>query len=428
MDIGMPSGSIIDSRLLIRLDLSDASCINTAFADDLHNLAHLGSQVLLYDRVVVPTYDFGIIPALLTWFGFDLLTRILRADALSFVRRRGLLGYVGNGNGISTFGIEAGKKHLRWWQDAMFAASSRSLELQLASSSSASSLTGKQRNRLTDLILSKSNDLTYDNDFFLKQVVHESYIDVMDSPPLSRYVVANSQRRPDGSIDLRWLPQIHSDQLRVLRGDGTIRDSVDVVLRVAEINMELVIAAQNNGADLYTSSEADRLLEHKLLRAGIKPPLIKGFVRLLDLNSLPDIRPAIVGREISVDALWRIRQSRKGKRFRQWLRHADSYDARQLERAYVEALGKPTLADALPVRLIRLCLTTAASILLTGIGGLVSGLVADATDSFFVEQWLKGYSPKVFFDALQKLVPAQGTESVVGRTTNGGVDIDKTAL
>jgi len=392
--------------LLVRLDLSNAASINQAFADNLKNLAHLGSQLLLYDRVLVPTYDFGVLPILVSWLGVDLLAEILEADALAFIRRHGLLGYVGNGNGISTFGIQSGDKPLEWWADAMFGASPRSVELQLTHAGS--SLTGRQRSRLTDAVLSKSKDLEYDHDYFMRHVVHESYMDVMNSPLLSKYVLGNSPRRPDGSIDLRWLPQVGPDELQVLSGDGSIRTPVDVVLRASEINMELVLASKNNGADLLTSTGADYLLKQKLLRAGVKPPIVDGFIRLLDLNNLPDIRPAITSRELSMAELWQIRQSHQGTQFREWLRQADSHEARDLERAYVEALIRPTLASSLPVRLLRLGITTAAG-LVTGIGGLIGGIAADAVDSFFVEKWLGGFSPKLFFDELQQLIPGQSS-------------------
>jgi len=401
----MPSDSIVDSRLTVRLDLSNAPYINVAFAQDLANLAHLSSQLLLFDRVLIPTYDYGILPALISWLGIDLLTQMLEADAVAFIRRYGLLGYAGNGNGISTFIIQAAKKPLEWWADAMFAASPRSLELQL--SNGTSSITDRQRSRLAEIVLSKSSDLQNDNDFFIKHVVRESYVDVLNSPVLSQSVLAKTQRRPNGSVDLQRLPQVQADQLRVLRGDGSIRDSVDVVLRVSEINMELIMAYHNRGADLHTTTGADFLLEQKLLRAGVRPQLLDGFIRLLDLNNLTDIRPAVINRELGASKLWQIRQSRKGIQFREWLRRADAHDARELERAYVEALGHSTLTDSLPLRVVRLGLTTAAGMVLPGIGGLIGGLAAGAADSFFVDKWLQGFSPKMFFDELQELVPGK---------------------
>ena len=397
----MPSKDIVDSRLFVRLDLSDANRVNAQFRDNRGNLAHLASQLLLYDRILIPTYDYGIIPALLSWIGFDLLQRLLDSHSIGFIRRRGLLGYAGNGNAISIFQIEEGERPLLWWQESMFAENEVAAQLQAGQLQ----LRPKEQRSLVEKVLKHTIDLDYSNDLFIEHIANESYRDVMASPALSSYVWRVSDKREDGDVDLRWLPQVRANQMRVIRADPAIRDPVDLVLRSAEVNMELLMASQAGGADLFTTDGADRLLYGKLQRAGASEAMLDAFISLLELNSVPDIRPAVTAGELGFDKVWELRNTSEGSQFREWLRSAAPTDSRGLERAYVAAISKETVADKWPTKVIRIVITTAVG-LIPGVGGLLGGIGAEVVDSLFVERWINGFSPKLFIDDLQKLAPA----------------------
>ena len=115
----------------------------------------------------------------------------------------------------------------------------------------------------------------------------------MKSPSLIEMVKKHGKKRPDGSINLERLEEVPSNQTRVLRNDGQLTDIADLVLRVAEINMEIVMAAQTQNADLFTSQGADKFLRQKLIRSKVPQKLLNGFFKLLDLTKTPDIRPAV---------------------------------------------------------------------------------------------------------------------------------------
>jgi len=402
----MPSKDIVDSRLFVRVDLSDANHRNERFSDDRANLAHLASQLLLYDRVLIPTHDFGIIPILLSWIGFDLLEELLSCNAIGFVRRRGLLGYAGNGNAVSVFRIERRERPLLWWQQAIFEENQTAADLQTARVK----LHQTEQQSLVDRVLEQTINLAYTNDFFIEHIANESYRDVMASAALSSYVWRSSEKRDDRGVDLRWLPQIRGDQMRVLRADGSIKDPVDLVLRTAEVNMELLMASQAGGADLFTTEGADRLLREKLHRAGATESMLRAFMGLLELNSLPDIRPALSAGEIAFDRVWELRNSSEAIQLRAWLRAASPADSRELERAYVAAISKEPTAARWPMKAIRIMITAAFG-LIPGVGGLLAGIGADVVDSFFVDRWINGFSPKLFVDELQKLAPEGTSEA-----------------
>ena len=394
----MPSNAIVDSRLFIKLDLSNATGLNSRYRENRANLAHLASQLLLYDRILIPTYDYGIVPTLYSWLGFDLFQELLESDALGFIRRRGLLAYVGNGNGVNVFEIEEGDKPLLWWQESIFAENQTALELQLAQYE----IHPSEQQSILDMALERTIDLSYSNEFFIDQIANESYRDVMESPDLAKYVWQSSDKREDGGVDLRWLPQVDGDQMRVLPANGSIDDPVDLVLRAAEVNMELLMANQAGDADLFTTEGADKLLLEKLRRAGAEESMLAAFMSLLELNAIPDLRSAVSSGDLEIERVWELRNSSESVQFRQWLREASPSDSRELEQAYIAAISEVPRADRWSTKVIRIVITTVAG-LIPGVGGLVGGIGAEVVDSFVIDRLINGFSPKLFLDELQKL-------------------------
>ena len=392
----MASEAIVDNKLFVRLDLDHSLRANSFFQTNVANRAHLSSQLLLYETIIIPTNDFGIVPSLINWFGLHNFEEALEAAAIKFVRRKGILGYAGNGNGISAFTIfPGGDRAFEWWQEAIFGENiAASIELQLKQM--CPFISGKQRQKLVEKVNSLSTPLNYDNDFFMKNIVHESYTDIMSNEKLSKYVLA-SARKKSNRVDLNRLHGVAPNQMRVLAQEGLIRDPVDLVLRTAEINMEIVMATATGNVDIFTSEGSEEILVGKLSRYKIDKSLVESFTSLLELNNIPDIRQAVISDDVDLSTIWSLRQKKISSQFREWLREANPLNSRDLEKAYVHILGKSTLADSLPLRTIRFAITTVA-----GLNPLI-GLAAGAIDNFFVDKWLSGYSPKLLLDELSKL-------------------------
>ena len=392
----MASESIIDNRLFVRLDLDHSLRANSFFQTNPANRAHLISQLLLYETVIIPTIDFGVVPTLINWFGLNTFEEVLEAAAIKFVRRNGILGYAGNGNGISTFTIFPGEgSPFEWWQEAMFGENlATSAELQLKQM--CPFISRKRRQKLIEKVNSLSTVLTDDNDFFMKNIVHESYTDIMSNERLTKFMLASAGKKGN-RVDLTRLDGVAPNQMRVLAQEGIIKDPVDLVLRIAEINMEVVMATATGNADIFTSEGSEEILAGKLSRYKIDKSLFQSFLSLLELNNIPDIRYAVMSDDIDLPTIWTLRQKKISSQFRKWLREADPQNARDLEKAYVQVLGKSTLADSLPIRTLRFAITTVA-----GLNPII-GFVAGVIDNFFVDKWLSGYSPKLLLDEVPKL-------------------------
>lgn len=390
----MRSEKIIDSRLSINLNLDHTLRANSFFLTNPANRAHLANQLLLYDKVVIPTKDFGIVPILIYWFGPKDFERVLKSGAIYFLDRPSLLGYAGNGVGISGFIIQPSEsRSFEWWQEALFGDMAKAIDIQLQYM--CPFINRKQRSKLLMTIVEHSRPLQYDNDSFMKHIVHESYTDITLNPELSA-LVASLSRNPE-RIDLTRIPGVEPNQLKVLATDH-ITTPVDLILRVADINMTLVMGAQSDKSDVFVPQGSESILKGKLTRAKVTPTALDNFVSLLDLEDIPDPGVAVYAGELSLAEIWRIRQSCKSRKFRKWLRVADTGNARDLEKMYVSSLGKKSFYEKLPTKIIRFAITKAADVLLP-----LSGTILDVADSFFVERWLRGYSPRLFLDQLRKI-------------------------
>ena len=393
----MESDSIIDSRLFVRLDLDISLKASSLFQTNPNNTAHLASQLLLYDKIIIPTKDFGIVPILINWLGLRTFMEALESDTFSFLHRKSLIGYMGNGVGISEFIVSGSKaKKMSWWQDAMFGGVDVAVEQQLRNM--CPFIPRQERGRIVEEVISKSRSVEFDRDFFMKNIVHESYTDIMKNISLSQLVfVMQDSKQESTKLNLRRLEGVGPNQMRVLGLEG-IKDPVDLVLRIAEINMEIYMSTLSDGADLFTSDGAEVLLRDKLARAGVGSNYLDGFLSLLELNNIPDIRKAITNDTIALLDIWKLRQKRISRNFRKWLRKATNKDARDIEKLYVESLGSKALIDELPLRAIRFAITNIAS----GESPAM-GLALGVVDSFFVNKWLSGYSPKLFLDELSRI-------------------------
>ncbi|NKE71313.1 hypothetical protein [Candidatus Manganitrophus noduliformans] len=387
---------VFDTSMLIRHDIGEMPNINAAFIRDPRWKAHVASQITLYDQIIIPTHDYGVVAALVNWLGKEVFLDALETGAFRFVRTQDLLGYAGNGVGISGYTIDQGNSSTtqQWWQIALFKEPDRAIVAQLKNL--CPKLLDPDITQLIDKILPNCSLSRYNNETFMKHIVHETYGAILHSQDLCN-LVRNIVGANEGHIDLQRLPGIAANQLRTgIREDN--RDAIDLVLRIAEFHRDLLIAADYPTADLYVPEGAERILAQKITRLNVSSTFTEGLFKLLDLNELPNVEEAVTSGKVDLVDIWCLRQKKEAYEFRRWLKNASPKDARDLERLYVSVLGSQSWISSTPGRVLRFVITTASGIL----GPLGSSIVG-AIDSFFLERWLGGYSPKLFLDRYQNL-------------------------
>jgi hypothetical protein len=392
--------SVLEAKLWPRIDTPGS---NQNFWTDPRHRGCFAGQSLLYDSLVIPTSDFGIVPIALQWIGLSSFRQALDEGDLQFVRYRSWLGYAGNGDGVIAFHIVPGgaARSFAWWQEAIWGESQDSIELQLRHAVQA--LLDHERRALVRAILSASKDFEVERSVFERDVAEETYKDIAGDRNLVTQIrqQCNAQR----AVDLRRLPGVEPNQVRYYSHDEP-RDAIGSVLRAAELNIELLLSASQANCDLSTFEEAGATLQRKIER---KLPInaLAGFQRILELHGLPDIPAAIEASQIEIGDIWAVRGTKAARKFRNWLAAADLYDGRDLVRQYVESLGGESRVSSLPGRTLRWILTSGVGFLASmhpgGLAGLLAGTAVSGLDGLFVDKWFAGYSPRLFINELKQL-------------------------
>ena len=400
--------SLVDLRLFPRLTIDNAPEANAQLAGNRGALGLLAEALLLYDEVVLPTHDFGILQALSGWLGPLLLRELFERQALRLVRCRGVVAYAGAGLGLVLTELRnTSQKQMPWWAEALFCDEARAIEAQLRNA--LPDLKAGERAALVRLIEEHSERASLDA-FFDRAVAKETYRDVLNSPDLQRAIhrmLSPSDLRTlvavnptTVSLNLKRVPGVADDNIRFVSPEqlSAPRDPFALLFHVADANMSMLLASRYDAPHIVASDRMAWLLEAKLASAGLGADVISGFSQILDMERAPDVRRAVAGGGIDFQDVLRLRSSGVGQRFRRWFHSATPSDAQELRRQYVATLHETGFARSRSFRMLRFLLTSAADSFLAG--GLP---IVGAADSFFVDKWLKGFSPRFFIERVYDL-------------------------
>lgn len=250
-----------------------------------------------------------------------------------------------------------------------------------------------RQNHLRDLVTTYSTELDMTSSFDVKD---ETYLDAAANPALARFIIS---KEPAGTVQVapNRLTGLTDRQIRIPGVvPGRDPDGIDLMLRIAEINLEIAMANSFELCDLNSSGEAEGLLLGKLQRLGATPTQLQKFIQVSDLASVPDIRPVIADGEIGINDVLNMRDGEESTEFRTWIHNADAKDGRDLERLYVQALGRQI--PGWKSRVLRASLTKGAAIVTMPLG--VAGKLVD---SFLMSKFLNGYNPKLFLDSIEEI-------------------------
>ena len=153
--------------------------------------------------------------------------------------------------------------------------------------------------------------------------------------------------------------------------------STELLLSIADINTEIQAANAIEKCDFSIPRGGLRLLREKLRRSGATADQIQQFIGILDLEQLPDIRPAVESGSVSMRDILAIATNRNCRKFRHWMRQAESHHADDLVRSYHRAT-RQIGATHWPTKIFRFITTATIGTINPG-----AGLIAAAGDSFF---------------------------------------------
>jgi hypothetical protein len=375
----------------------------------------LASQALLYDTIVVPTTDFGIVPALVEWLSLPVLRGALESETIKFLRYPAMIGYGGNGAGVIA-NLRFGKGQSSVWDWTHVAAFGRVDEaIEAQAEYGCDNVPDWERSSLMSAISKATAEFSADDDFS-RNIAQATYQDIAGDTRLKNEI---GKMYGYGTLELNRLPgpepnairffsslQVSRDGTKIVSPYSPPQDGIDLTLAVAQLNIQLAMASWVEDCDLSTFDDAIRILEEKVKRTGREWRSGLTFSRVLQIPGVPDIQMAVADGRLELSDAWAARATTNARKFRTWLKSADTSDGREVARSYMDLLGKPSLLGSLPVKVLRWAtLATAGAVASRQVGvlGEVAAAAAAGIDGIFLEKWLSGWSPVLFIDELRHI-------------------------
>lgn len=348
-------------------------------------------SILLYDSVVVPTQDFLSLTILLGVLGESTLLDLIHANSLKFLRVKGAFCYIGNGGGIKSYEIFSKPDN-----PSPFCA-----PLEEAVFWAIDGLSEKYKDpTLLKAVLNATSEV--EMRVLYEVMRHETYMDILNSTYL-RNLFAIRNKYMDR------LAGIGPKQVRIYGGtdsDSWKGDEIDMVLLLASTNLELYLMNDAKCEDMITSNPIGHVLKAKAKRCNVDQANGEAFTFLQQITNVPDIGEGALTKQVDVKDLLKIKNSKNGTDFRKWFHSYCRGDTKSISKEYINLLKQVPKINSLPVRIMRFILT--AGIGTIPMAGSLLGTAVSAVDSFFIERWLRGSSPKFFIEDLkQVLSPAK---------------------
>lgn len=385
--------SILANDLFLPWDVDDPSARLFAYMSDKAIAGRISEALLFHNRIVIPTVDYAIVVPLVHWLGPDLFKDMLTSEALSFVRYRGGLCYTAYGEGLATFEIHPGdEKQAVWWSRVSYDSPREAVAAQLTHR-----LTGLKTSAID--VFGKLVELcTFDTALpqFISKVQEETYRDIANCESLSKLF-------PEG-VDFNRLPGLEANQSRIfswLPKPAVVGDPIDIVLRLAMLNLEAYAAEEAGVRDMVTARDFKLVLDAKATRFTRGSTSRDAFSTFSEVNDLPDIAAAVKQGQINASDVWRFRNSKSAEQFRKWFDEVGPANPIELVREYVRSLKEGGPLNSGPGKLVRFIVLNVAGPALSTVLGPVAmpaQVALSLADNYLLEKIRLGYNPRYFVD------------------------------
>ncbi|MCU0424807.1 MAG: SEC-C domain-containing protein [Candidatus Kapabacteria bacterium] len=372
--------------------------------------ADLANYLLLYDQIVIPTGNFQILPVLQHILGANTLGRLLHTKEIVFVRFNEWFGY-NQEDGIIQVSISDNPDSQNIQPNlatSYFKPLDVAIDTILAAHEPLSEFEqeGSLKNYLFDATIQiPTNTL-------LLQSREETYKDILGSEQLR----GSLSLRNDGHYLEKFRQSYEKERaFNHMRKGGSYKitifnphvpiDSYDAweeygILRVAFDNYLLGMGGFAQTLDITGDNSSLSILQAKRQRLGFSVEKFGAFAEMQDISGIPDIGNAYAKGSISTQELLDLRYSKHCQAFRDWFaKGSPPESSKEIIRRFVDSIGKPSLVESLPMKLVRLAATT-------GLGALepITGAIASAVDSVLLSSWFPGKSPRLFMKEAKVLL------------------------
>ena len=337
-------------------------------------------NLVLHDRLLIPTNDYLTACGLTLILGEDNFIDLLETGQVTFLRLRDTLGYVRGEGRDGTLVCMVDPNERRPHSSPIEESVRAGLEV----------ISGKirERQKLQSLITRQSVSL--ESRELLDVVTRDSIADLRQTSLWKdEYELSDP--------NLVALPGVKKMQVRIL-GENTGQDPDDIVnalLSIAFCNIELTLSQRFNCESICSALQLGSLVDLKARRLMSQATPFDKLWSLCEVNGVPDLGTFDPAEGIKFQQFLKVVRKKNACDFRKWFHDRQVVDPLQIVKEYVEVLNQIPWTQTTSVRILRF--------LVTSLAGIVPpvGLAASLLDTFLVDRLLKGSSPKFFIEDLQ---------------------------
>lgn len=339
--------------------------------------------IILHGHVTVPTESYLSFTALIDVLGEGAVLDLLDAGILRFVRINRALAYTGNGAGLKFFEIADPNGRTQPY----FGPIGEAIDWAV------SGLNRPISNPAIKVVAARATQ-EINVDDHLNAIKHETYTDILEDPYLhGLFALRNS--------NMDRLSGIAPNQVKTYEGvnPNTPNDEIELVLSLARTNLEMLLAAESGCADCSTIMAVGHLIKSKMRRHDVQNSGVEEFAVLREIADIPDLGEAVLNKELGVRDIINLRDSRHYRGFREWFHQNCRTDPITTAREYSQMVQRLSAVQSFPGRVLRFIVTSALGV----VGSPAVAASASVIDSFFLEKWFRGASPKFFIKDLQQV-------------------------
>ncbi|WP_305295302.1 SEC-C metal-binding domain-containing protein [Polaromonas sp.] len=351
--------------------------------------ARVADYILLYDQIVIPTGNLQILSVLRFMLGDAVFIRLVESKCIVLARFDQWFGYIGTG-GVGFFRVGDNPDAQRAWPNlatSHFQPLDQSIDSVLIAMNPPT--TQEQRARLKNLLL--DNVVLLPTETILTGVKEEAYRDIRESPYLCDFLsLRNAGRSIENLVGSKPdTVTVFNPHVPAEKNDSP---EIRAVLRVVFENLLLSLGGHTEASELTGDAATLSVLQAKGQRLGYRPHGRQAFAQLQRVAGVPDVGAAFASKQLSPEQIVDLRDSKHAQALRDWLALGSPAEtADETVRRYVETIGKPSVVEALPAKILRFATTTAWGALEP-----VSGAIAAAADTFLLSKWYPGKNPRLF--------------------------------
>lgn len=361
----------------------------------------LANLLLNYEKIVIPTGNFQVLPVLRLMLGDDVFVELIQSGAIELARFSSWFSYFhksDNSGGLSFFKIMDGDQSKFNFpggniSTSYFKGLEEAIDIALRN-------TVAPKNRVNDTFLKNlllDKTIPVHQALNEEQFVKETYDDILKSDILSEFFMMKHK-----GTDLRRLDPNKNLMVQIYNPESPPDPSESLtarsLLRIAFENFTLGMASELNVDHISGRSKTVDVINSKLPRSMSVEASKSATLKIMDFNGIPDVGALFGSGSITARNILELRNLDQSVSFRKWIETA-GYDDRSILDSYREALTKTSFLDRLPMKLLRFSATKAISVVAP-----VSGFVASTIDSFFLKKWLPKKGPVIYMSNIKSFV------------------------